>query len=80
MRSMPPVMHGQADLPEVVLAGGAVGGLAHPLHGQQEHANEDGDDGDHHQQFDQGETHAPLHRKVPAPDVLVPTIVIPGWE
>ena len=42
-----------------VLAGygpGARRGLARLLHGRQEQADQDGDDGDHHQQLDQGKT------------------------
>src|SRR5262249_33441775 len=50
------VVQSQADLLEVVLTLAACGGLTHLLHGGQEQANEDGDDGDHHQQLDQGET------------------------
>ena len=49
------VVDGQADLPQVVHALGAGGGLAHLLDGGQEQADEDGDDGDHHQQLDQRE-------------------------
>jgi hypothetical protein len=43
------------DLSEVVGARGLGGGLAHLLDGRQEQADQDGDDGDHHQQLDQGE-------------------------
>src|SRR5262249_31109681 len=46
---------GQADLLEVVLALGAAGGLADLLDGGEQEADEDGDDGDHHQQLDQRE-------------------------
>ena len=52
------VVQGQADLLQVVDALGAAGGLARRLHGGQEQADQDGDDGDHHQQFDQRETGA----------------------
>ena len=38
------VVHGQADLFEVVLALGAAGRLAHLLDGRQEEADEDCDD------------------------------------
>jgi hypothetical protein len=48
----------QGELLEVVLALGAGGGLAHLLHGGQEQADEEGDDGDHHQQLDQREAPA----------------------
>src|SRR5207253_2777395 len=46
---------GQADLLEVVQALVAVGRLADLLHRRDEQANEDGDNGDHHQQLDQRE-------------------------
>ena len=49
------VVAGQADLLEIVGALRAAGGLAHVLHGRQEQADQDGDDGDHHQQFDERE-------------------------
>ena len=48
-------MHGQADLLEVVGAADACGRLADLLDGGQQQADEDGDDGDHHQQLDQRE-------------------------
>ncbi len=40
---------------EIVATLGAVGGLAHFLHGRQEQANQDGNDGDDHQQLDERE-------------------------
>jgi len=49
------IVGGQADLVEVVLAAHAVGGLADLLDGGQQQADQDGDDGDHHQQLDQRE-------------------------
>jgi hypothetical protein len=49
------VVHGQPPVAEVVLALGLVGGLAHLLDGGQQHADQDGDDGDDHQQLDQRE-------------------------
>jgi hypothetical protein len=48
-------VHGQAELLEVVLARHAVGALADLLDRGQQQANEDGDDGDYHQQLDQRE-------------------------
>src|SRR5262249_27355287 len=39
------VVHGQADLLEVVLAGGHGGSLAHSLHRRQQQADQDADDG-----------------------------------
>src|SRR5262249_39316962 len=48
------VLQGQADLLEVVGRGGPVGGLADLLHGRQEQGDEHADDGDDHQQLDQG--------------------------
>ena len=53
---------GQGDLLEVVLALGPGGGLADLLHGGQQHADEHGDDGEHHQQLDQREGRARSHR------------------
>ena len=46
---------GDADLLEVVAALQAGAGLADLLHGRQEESDEDGDDGDHHQKFDERE-------------------------
>jgi hypothetical protein len=46
---------GQADLLEVVGTLHAGGRLADLLHGRQQQSDEDGDDGDHHQQLDEGE-------------------------
>jgi hypothetical protein len=51
----------QADLLEVVGALGAGGCLAHFLDGGHEQGDQDGDDRDHHQEFDQGESLTPLH-------------------
>jgi hypothetical protein len=48
-------VQGQADLPQVVLALGALGGGADLLDGGQEQADQDGDDGDHDEQFHQRE-------------------------
>src|SRR5262249_29311484 len=45
----------ETNLLEVVGAGHAVGGFAHLLHGGQEQADQDGDDGDDHEQLDEGE-------------------------
>jgi hypothetical protein len=52
------VVGAQAELLEVVTALDAGRGLAHLLDGWQEQADQDGDDGDHHQQLDQGEARA----------------------
>ena len=49
------VVDGQADLLQVVRALGPGGGLPDLLDGGQEQADQDGDDGDHHQQLDQRE-------------------------
>jgi len=45
----------EAELVHVVDAGRAAGGLADLLDGGEQQADEDGDDGDHHQQLDQRE-------------------------
>src|SRR5262249_17317459 len=58
------------DLVEVVLALGAGSTLAHLLDGGEQQANEDGDDGDDHQQLDQREAGAgtnPGHESPPNP-------------
>src|SRR5262249_18327601 len=52
------VLDGDDHLVEVVHARGAGGGLADLLDGGQEQPDEDGDDGDHHQQ---------LHQREPTP-------------
>ena len=52
------VVHCQANLLQVVLAGTAGGGLAHFLHGRQQQADEDRNNRDHHQQLDQSESAA----------------------
>src|SRR5205807_4940018 len=49
------VVEGQPDLLKVVLATHAGGRLADLLHGGQQQADQNGDDGDHHQQLDQRE-------------------------
>ncbi len=49
-------MQRQHNLLEIVLTLGAGGGFAHLLHGRQQQANENGDDGDDDQQLNQGET------------------------
>jgi hypothetical protein len=61
-RQRPPdvvvVVHGQADLLEVVGALGAEGRLARLLDGRHRQADQHRDDGDHHQHLDQGEAAA----------------------
>src|SRR6516225_128005 len=52
------IVHGQSNLLEIVLALHAVGGFANLLHGGQQQAYQDGNDGNHHQQLDQGEAPA----------------------
>jgi hypothetical protein len=44
-----------ADLLQVVDALGTSGGFSRRLHGGQQKGDQNRDDGDHHQQFDQGE-------------------------
>ena len=46
----------QGNLLEIVLALGPGGGFANLLHRGHQQPNQDGDDGDHNQQFDQRET------------------------
>ena len=52
------IVDGDADLLQVVDALRAPGGLARGLDGGQQQRDQNGDDRDHHQQFDQGETSA----------------------
>lgn len=55
------VVEGETDLFEVILA--LASGCCFPdlLDGWEEESDEDGDDGDHHQEFDEGETFSILH-------------------
>jgi len=50
--------HRDADLPQIVLAGGPIGGLADLLHCGDKQADQNGNDGDDHQQLDQREASA----------------------
>src|SRR5262249_48505124 len=59
------VVDGQADLLEVVLALHACGGLADLLHGGQQQADQDGEDGDDDEQLDQREGTPAAGRTVP---------------
>ena len=52
------IVHGQANLLEVVFGRRAVGNLANLLHGGQQERDEHGDDGDDNQQLDQREASA----------------------
>src|SRR5262249_34416472 len=54
------VVQGQAQLLEVVGTLHTAGRLAHLLDGGEQEADEDGDDGDHHQQLDQRESRKAL--------------------
>ena len=51
-------MNGQADLLEVIGAAGAVGRLSDLLHRRQEQGDQHPNNGDDHQQFDEGKTHS----------------------
>ncbi len=55
------VVHRQADLLQVVEARRAAGRLAGLLHGGQKQGNQNADDGNYHQQLDEGETFAEGH-------------------
>ncbi len=48
------MVQGQAELLEVILAAGPVGRLADHLHGRDQQADEHAEDGDDHQQLDEG--------------------------
>src|SRR5690348_16887347 len=52
------IVDGQSELFEIVAALHAGGGLADLLHRGQQETDEDGNDGDHHQELDQRETSA----------------------
>src|SRR5262249_22259873 len=56
---------GETDLLEVVLALDACRSLADFLHGRQQQPNQDGNDGDHHQQLDQRESTPTLEERQP---------------
>jgi hypothetical protein len=58
-------MERQADLVQVIGAGNTVGRRPHFLHGRQQQANEYGDDGDDHKQFNQRESMTLAHRSAP---------------
>jgi hypothetical protein len=49
------IMDSQANLFEVVCTAAATGRLTGLLHGRQQQPDEYADDGDHHQQLNQGE-------------------------
>src|SRR5262245_24568031 len=49
------VMESEDDVMEIVLALRGVGGLAYLLGRGDDQRHQDGDDGDHHEQLDQGE-------------------------
>src|SRR5262249_29826731 len=53
------VVDGQPHLLDVVAARQARGRLAHLLHRREKQTNQDGDDGNYHQQFDEGEATPP---------------------
>ena len=57
------VVQGRADLFEIVLATGVGGCFPDFLDGGHQQANQDGNDGDHHQQFNQGKTKSSHDRK-----------------
>src|SRR2546425_13288329 len=54
------VVQSEAELFEVILALGACGCLAHLLHGRQKQTDENGDDSNHHQEFDERKTGTPV--------------------
>ena len=62
-------VQGQTDLLEIVLTLDAVGRFAHLLHGGHEQGDQHGDDGDDHQQLDQGESAASVLGVLPHADL-----------
>jgi hypothetical protein len=63
-------MHGQANLPEVILALHADRSQTDALHGRDKQADEDGQDRNHHQELYQSESCPPIiathHKLLPA--------------
>jgi hypothetical protein len=59
------IVHGDADLLQVVHALGPPRRLAGGLHGGQEQGDQDGDDRDDDQQFDQGKSATVMHLDAP---------------
>src|SRR5437870_1273991 len=59
------VLKGDGQLTKIAHALRARGRLTHLLHGRQEQADQDGDDGDDHQQLDQREATPPALREDP---------------
>ena len=58
-------MNGDGQLVQVIGAGDAAGGGGGLLHGREQHRGQHGDDGDDHQQFNQGEPAVLTHGKGP---------------
>src|SRR6202022_1004982 len=58
------IVEGKPDLLQVVLTFDASGGLANLLNSGQQQPDEDGDDGDHDQQFNQCEGGAPSRQRM----------------
>src|SRR5690348_7076932 len=58
------VLRGNTELFEIVLALAACGGFAHFLHGRQQQADQNSDDGYHHQQFNEREGATPTRREL----------------
>src|SRR5262249_48808182 len=50
------LVQGKAQLPQTIGAVKPVGGFAHLLHRRDQQTDQNGDDGDYHQQFHQGDT------------------------
>jgi hypothetical protein len=65
-------VHRQPELLEVVGTAHPRRGLAHLLHGREQQADEDRDEGDHHQQFDEREP-APRTVRMRTHDVSLET-------
>ena len=66
---------GQANLLEIVLAFHAVGRLANFLHGRQQEADEDRDDGDDDEQLDEREAWSTAHSSSLLRGIRVPSLV-----
>ena len=57
------IVQRDAELFQIIAAFHPVGGLTNLLDGGQQEADQDGDDGDHYQQLNQGESRSAIHRQ-----------------
>jgi hypothetical protein len=60
------MVQSDAELFQVIAALHPVGGFTDLLYGREQQPHQDGDNGDHDQQLDQGKCTAPIHRMLPS--------------